>query len=119
MHDRSKRVGKQRIAAHIVRTKLKQGIEIKQADAEEMVDMVVEGMFLAVINGFAVSFSNLGSITPVATEARTRRNPQTGEKVYVPAGKRIRWLTSDHLNDVLNGRSKRFTSAKRGPGSPQ
>ncbi|WP_308435318.1 HU family DNA-binding protein [Streptomyces griseoviridis] len=42
-----------------------------------------------VLDGDAVSVTEFGRLQAVHTPARRARNPQTGERVLVPAGRRI------------------------------
>lgn len=111
----NKRVGVERIAAHIVKVQGRKGNTVTRKQAVEMVDMVAEAMFLALINGYTVSISNFISLTPIVRQERSARNPQNGETVHVPARKWVKLRLQDHLVAVLNGESTRFT-LKKGPG---
>lgn len=61
----------------------------------------------AVIDGIAkdgrFAVHGLGTFTVVDTEARIGRNPQTGEPIDIPAGKRIKFKASVALKAAING----------------
>jgi nucleoid DNA-binding protein len=110
--DKARRAGKQRIATHVFRTRQNKGKPISMAEANELVDEVFDAMYLALANGFTVVVANFGSLTPVKQHERTACNPQTGERVTIQAQKRVKWVASDRLRDVVNGRTKVFTVRK-------
>ena len=75
---------------------------ITKADTGRMMDAfvtVVQGEFKA---GNKVRLDGLGIFTPVTRAATTRRNPQTGAPVDVPAKKTASFKPSLDLRRMLN-----------------
>ncbi|WP_318199185.1 HU family DNA-binding protein [Streptomyces sp. SCL15-4] len=57
--------------------------------AAEALEVVLDTLVRRVLDGDAVSVTGFGRLQAVHTSARRARNPQTGERVLVPAGRRI------------------------------
>lgn len=70
--------------------------------AEEAVDAVFEALKDALKRGDEVRLPAFGVFDVKETAARTARNPQTGEEVKVPAGKKARFKPGKALKDALN-----------------
>lgn len=76
---------------------------ITKADTGRMMDAfvtVVQGEFKA---GNKVRLDGLGIFTPVTRAATTRRNPQTGAPVDVPAKKTVTFKPALDLRREMNG----------------
>ena len=76
---------------------------ITNADTGRMMDAfvtVVQGEFKA---GNKVRLDGLGIFTPVTRAATTRRNPQTGAPVDVPAKKTVTFKPALDLRREMNG----------------
>ena len=69
--------------------------------AEEAVDAVFEALRDALKRGDEVRLPAFGVFVVAETSARKARNPQTGQEVLVPAGKRARFRPAKALKDVL------------------
>lgn len=69
--------------------------------AEEAVDAVFEAIRDVLKRGDEVRLPAFGVFAVAATAARKARNPQTGEEVIVPAGKRVRFRPGKALKDAL------------------
>ncbi len=70
--------------------------------AEEAVNAVFEAMTRALAKGDEVRLPAFGVFEVKATLARTARNPQTGEEVKVPAGKKVRFKPGKALKETVN-----------------
>ncbi|MGE0741316.1 MAG: HU family DNA-binding protein [Hyphomonadaceae bacterium] len=70
--------------------------------AEEAVNAVFDAITTALKNGDEVRLPAFGVFVVAETKARTARNPQTGEEVPVPAGKRARFRPGKALKEALN-----------------
>jgi DNA-binding protein HU-beta len=70
--------------------------------AEEAVNAVFEALTHALKRGDEVRLPAFGVFVVSETAARTARNPQTGEQVAVPAGKRARFRPGKALKEALN-----------------
>jgi DNA-binding protein HU-beta len=60
-----------------------------ESAAAEALEVVLDTLVRRVLDGDAVSVTEFGRLQAVHTPARRARNPQTGERVLVPAGRRI------------------------------
>jgi DNA-binding protein HU-beta len=72
-----------------------------KAKAEEAVDAVFEAIRDELKRGGDVRLPAFGVFDVKDTAARTARNPQTGEEVKVPAGKKVRFKPGKALKDAL------------------
>lgn len=77
------------------------GMTIKETAA--VVDTFIEYAELALQNGDCVDISKFGKLSVEQRQARMARNPQTGEKMEVPAKKAIKFKASKTLKDAING----------------
>ena len=68
-----------------------------------VVDIFIEYVELALQNGDCVDIPKFGKLSVKQREARMARNPQTGEKIEVPAKKAIKFKASKTLKDAING----------------
>lgn len=59
--------------------------------AEEAVDFLLSSIKSAVCKGDKVSFGGFGIFSKRKTNARTARNPRTGEKVQVKASAKVKF----------------------------
>lgn len=69
--------------------------------AEEAVNAVFDSITHALKRGDEVRLPAFGVFVVSETAARTARNPQTGEQVPVPAGKRARFRPGKALKEAL------------------
>ena len=70
--------------------------------AEEAVNAVFDAITAALKNGDEVRLPTFGVFVVSQTAERKARNPQTGEEVIVPAGRRARFRPGKALKDQLN-----------------
>ncbi len=63
--------------------------------AEALIDTIAA----ALKQGERVELKGFGAFSVVATKARTGRNPRTGKKIDIPAGRRVRFKASKSLLD--------------------
>lgn len=68
-----------------------------------VVDAFIEYAELALQNGDCVDIPKFGKLSVEQRQARMARNPQTGEKMEVPAKKAIKFKASKTLKDAING----------------
>jgi DNA-binding protein HU-beta len=68
---------------------------------EEAVNAVFEAITAALKKGDEVRLPAFGVFVVSDTAARKARNPQTGEEVIVPAGRRARFRAGKALKDQL------------------
>jgi integration host factor subunit beta len=71
-------------------------------DIERIVDAVFETMTQALVRGDRVELRGFGAFSVKEREARTGRNPRTGEQVDVPAKRLPFFKLGKALRDSLN-----------------
>ena len=70
--------------------------------AEEAVNAVLESLMQALKRGDEVRLPSFGVFVVSQTSERKARNPQTGEEVKVPAGRKARFKPGKALKDALD-----------------
>ncbi|MFF8409016.1 HU family DNA-binding protein [Streptomyces omiyaensis] len=76
-------------------------LDIPAADARAAVQAVFTVIARSVTAGVPVAVTNFGTFLPVAQPARTRRNPQDGSPVEVPAHQDVRFRVSPGLRATV------------------
>ena len=71
-------------------------------DAAKYLDAVVETMTETLAKGEKISLVGFGSFEVVDREARTGRNPQTGETIEIPASKSPKFKAGSKLKEIVN-----------------
>lgn len=74
-----------------------------QRDVERIVSTIFEEITLALANGDRVELRGFGAFSVKDREARTGRNPRTGEAVHVEAKRTPFFKTGKDLRERLNG----------------
>ena len=82
--------------------KIAENGNMTKKDAEVALNAVVAAIADAVAAGEKVQVSGFGSFDVKAREARTGRNPKTGEAVEIAASKRVVFAAAQALKDKLN-----------------
>jgi DNA-binding protein HU-beta len=72
-----------------------------KAEAERMVEFIIDQVVTTLKKGGEVSIAGLGIFVVKARAARTARNPRTGEMVKVPASKVPRFRPAKALKDAV------------------
>ena len=76
---------------------------VTNADAKAAVEAVFAAMANEMKNGGTVRIAGFGSFVVRERAERTAKNPQTGEKVVVPATKLPAFKAGKELKDLVNG----------------
>lgn len=71
-------------------------------DAAKYLDAVVETITETLAKGEKISLVGFGSFEVVDREARTGRNPQTGETIEIPASKAPKFKARSKLKEIVN-----------------
>lgn len=71
--------------------------------AATAVDIVLDAIIRAVVSGERVSVTGFGSFEKVDRPARYRRNPQTGERVWVEPSAVPRFRAGQGFKDLVTG----------------
>lgn len=74
---------------------------LTKAAAGRILDNILNEVMETVAAGDHVTFTNFGSFCAVETKEHTGHNPQTGETITVPAGRRIRFTPGKRFKDRL------------------
>ena len=82
--------------------KIAENGNMTKKDAEAALNAVVAAVSEAVAAGEKVQVSGFGSFDVKARDARTGRNPKTGEAVEIAASKRIVFTAAQALKDKIN-----------------
>lgn len=82
--------------------KIAENGNMTKKDAEVALNAVVAAVADAVAAGEKVQISGFGSFDVKARDARTGRNPKTGEAVEIAASKRVVFSAAQALKDKLN-----------------
>ena len=82
--------------------KIAENDNMTKKDAEAALNAVVAAITDAVAAGEKVQVSGFGSFDVKARDARTGRNPKTGEAVEIAASKRIIFTAAQALKDKIN-----------------
>ncbi len=82
--------------------KIAENGNMTKKDAEVALNAVVAAITDAVAAGEKVQVSGFGSFDVKARDARTGRNPKTGESVEIAASKRVVFAAAQALKDKIN-----------------
>lgn len=74
--------------------------KLSKAEAGRIVNEILNTIMDAATTDGAV-FTGFGSFKTVNTAARTARNPRTGEKINVPAGKKIKFSAGSEFKSRI------------------
>ena len=75
---------------------------LKRKDAEAAVNSVFAAITSALADGEKVQLIGFGSFSVKAKEARTGRNPATGETITIPASKQPAFAAGKELKATVN-----------------
>mmetsp|Transcript_39648 Transcript_39648/g.95717 ORF Transcript_39648/g.95717 Transcript_39648/m.95717 type:complete len:183 (-) Transcript_39648:238-786(-) len=75
--------------------------ELSVAKSERIVAMVFDTITDAVSDSKSVQISKFGTFETYTSQARTGRNPQTGEPLDIPAKERVRFRPAQHFKESV------------------
>ena len=78
------------------------GVVGTQKMAKEAVDCILDSITEALVNKDAVQIAGFGSFKVGKRQARTGRNPQTGEAIQIPARNTPKFIPGKGLKDAVN-----------------
>jgi DNA-binding protein HU-beta len=79
---------------------------VTRVDAERAIGAFFETVTKAAKNGDKVAWPGFGSFSTSESQARTGRNPQTGEAVNIAASTRMKFTSSSTPKAALNPTKK-------------
>ena len=75
---------------------------VSRQDAEKVIDAFFDTVRAAVGKGDRVAWPSFGSFSATDRQARTGRNPRTGEAVAIAASRAVKFSASTSLKSALN-----------------
>ena len=84
-----------------IAAKMSRDAGISQMQAEKALRAMIEGIKNSLKKGKRVTFSGFGSFEVKKSKARKGRNPRTGEEIFIPNKKRVKFNPSKSLKDSL------------------
>ncbi len=90
------------IKSTLVQTIAQQNVHLYHRDVERIVNTILDEIIEALANGDRVELRGFGAFSVKQRDARTGRNPRTGEKVEVTAKKVPFFKTGKELRERLN-----------------
>jgi DNA-binding protein HU-beta len=75
--------------------------ELSKADAQRALEAVIGGIKTTLKKGDTVSLLGFGSFSVSKREARTGRNPKTGEAMKIKAAKVVKFKVGKGLKDFI------------------
>ena len=75
---------------------------LNKADAEKAINIVLEDIITALQQGERVNISGFGTFSVSVRQARTGRNPKTGEPIAISASRSAKFRAGKQLRDSLN-----------------
>jgi DNA-binding protein HU-beta len=87
-----------------IMTKLAEKTGHTKKDVQEIIETMVEMAYKEAKNGFTIP--GLGKLVLQKRKARWGRNPQTGEKLKIPAKKVLKFRVSKAAKDAILGAKK-------------
>jgi integration host factor alpha subunit len=84
---------------------------LTKIDAERAVDILIEDIIIALKQGDRVNISGFGTFAVSKREARTGRNPKTGESIEISASRAAKFKPGKQLKDSLNDASSERNEA--------
>ena len=76
--------------------------DLTKADATRALEAMLEGVTKGLKEEGKVTLVGFGTFTAKKREARTGRNPQTGETVNIPARNAVTFKAGSQLKDSVN-----------------
>ncbi|MGD0289794.1 MAG: HU family DNA-binding protein [Candidatus Binataceae bacterium] len=75
---------------------------MNKGDAEKAVNIMLDDIISALKQGERVNISGFGTFAVSMREARTGRNPKTGESIEISASRSAKFKPGKQLKDSLN-----------------
>jgi integration host factor beta subunit len=77
-------------------------LPLNKAEAERAINIVLEDVIAALKQGQRVNISGFGTFSVSTRQARTGRNPKTGESIEISASRSAKFKPGKQLKDSLN-----------------
>ncbi len=80
---------------------LAEGQDLSKARAKAIIDTLRDQVVETLLTGNRVSLFGLGTFEVRPTKAKMGRNPKTGEKIEIPAGRKVVFKVAKGLKDQM------------------
>ena len=77
-------------------------LPLNKGDAEKAINIVLDDIITALKQGQRVNISGFGTFSVSERQARTGRNPKTGESIQISASRSAKFKPGKQLKDSLN-----------------
>jgi integration host factor beta subunit len=77
-------------------------LPLAKGDAERAVNILLDDITAALRQGDRVNISGFGTFSVSSRQARTGRNPKTGESIQIGASRSAKFRAGKQLKDSLN-----------------
>src|SRR5437660_2411157 len=77
-------------------------LPLNKAEAEKAINIVLDDISGALKQGERVNISGFGTFSVSTRQARTGRNPKTGESIQISASRSAKFKAGKQLKDSLN-----------------
>jgi DNA-binding protein HU-beta len=77
-------------------------LPMNKAEAEKAINIVLDDIITALKAGQRVNISGFGTFSVSDRQARTGRNPKTGESIQISASRSAKFKPGKQLKDSLN-----------------
>lgn len=85
--------------------KVQEKLNLSGKQAVEIVDAVLETMTETLVAGHDLKISGFGNFTLKDKPSRQGKNPQSGEKITIPARRALAFKPGKALKDNINGQA--------------
>lgn len=75
---------------------------LTKKESKKLVNFLMKSLKEKIMNEERIMITGLGSFEVVTRKSREGRNPQTGEKITIPARKKLVFRCSETLKEDLN-----------------
>ena len=82
-------------------TRIAKEAELTKRQAAKALDALVDGVQEALSRGDSITLMGFGTFSVMPRSARKGRNPQTGQEVFIPAGKAAKFRAGKGLREAL------------------
>lgn len=89
---------KKELVAEIVN----KGLAETKKDANKLVEGIVEIITLGIVNNDPLAIKGFGKFEIINVKPKLARNPQTGERVQIPARNKLKFVPSQEIKDAIN-----------------
>jgi len=86
-------------------------LPLNKAEAERVVNILLDDIVNALRQGQRVNISGFGTFSVSTRQARTGRNPKTGETIQIAARRSAKFRPGRQLRDSLNDSSEGASGA--------